>query len=295
MSVERAATLKEILSSDIENLTGSIYADTLWGDDGVNELMGMDGNDTLKGFGGADSLHGGNGNDTLAGMDGADALCGDGGNDTLNGGAGADTMLGGTGSDTYYVDNGADDVTEVAGQGARPGPDQHELQPRARLGGRDARDHRSDRGDSDHLWAATNTPTPSSATPATMSSLAARASIPCVGGDGGGRLRLAFDHRDGLHGRRQLGYHRLGFQRGDRRPDRAQSDRRRRQRRQWRHRLHVHRRRQQPTFTAAGQVSWFNEPGSDTYILLNTDGDAAADGVIRVLGVHSVDASWFVL
>jgi hypothetical protein len=48
-------------------------------------------------------------------------------------------------------------------------------------------------------------------------------------------------------------------------------------------------------FTAAGQVGWFNEPGSDTYILLNTDGDAASDGVIRVLGVHSIDASWFVL
>ena len=31
---------------DIENLTGSIYADTLWGDDGFNELMGMDGNDS---------------------------------------------------------------------------------------------------------------------------------------------------------------------------------------------------------------------------------------------------------
>ena len=92
----------------IENLTGSIYADTLWGDDGINELMGMDGNDVLQGYGGDDRLHGGNGNDTLAGMDGADML---------NGGAGADTMQGGTGDDTYYVDNGADDVIEVAGQG----------------------------------------------------------------------------------------------------------------------------------------------------------------------------------
>ena len=92
----------------IENLTGSIYADTLWGDDGVNQLMGMDGNDVIKGYGGADSLHGGNGNDTLRGMDG---------NDKLDGGAGADTMQGGTGGDTYYVDNGADDVIEVAGQG----------------------------------------------------------------------------------------------------------------------------------------------------------------------------------
>jgi hypothetical protein len=57
---------------DIENLTGSVYADTLWGDDGINKLMGMDGNDILKGFGGADSIHGGNGNDTLHGMDGND-------------------------------------------------------------------------------------------------------------------------------------------------------------------------------------------------------------------------------
>ena len=73
---------------DIENLTGSIYADTLWGDDGFNELMGMDGNDTVKGFGGSDSIRGGNGNDALYGMDGADVLRGDSGNDTLDGGAG---------------------------------------------------------------------------------------------------------------------------------------------------------------------------------------------------------------
>src|SRR5262249_44179800 len=35
----------------IENLTGSVYADTLWGDDGINELMGMAGNDRLNGYG----------------------------------------------------------------------------------------------------------------------------------------------------------------------------------------------------------------------------------------------------
>src|SRR5262249_28578613 len=47
-------------------------------------------------------------------------------------------------------------------------------------------------------------------------------------------------------------------------------------------------------FTAAGQVSWLiGGPGNDTYILLNTDGDADAEGVIRVLGAHTVDASWF--
>jgi Ca2+-binding RTX toxin-like protein len=91
----------------VENLTGSIYADILWGDDGVNQLMGMDGNDILKGFGGPDG-DSGSSNDTPPGMDG---------NDTLDGGAGADTMLGGTGGDTYYVDNANDEVIEVAGQG----------------------------------------------------------------------------------------------------------------------------------------------------------------------------------
>ena len=47
-------------------------------------------------------------------------------------------------------------------------------------------------------------------------------------------------------------------------------------------------------FTAAGQVSWLIG-GADTSKQLNTDGDAEADGVIRVLGAQAVDASWFVL
>ena len=102
---------------DIENLTGSIYADTLWGDDGFNELMGMDGNDTVKGFGGSDSIRGGNGNDALYGMDGADVLRGDSGNDTLDGGAASDTMIGGVGNDIYIVDAFNDVVAEVVGQG----------------------------------------------------------------------------------------------------------------------------------------------------------------------------------
>ena len=101
----------------IENLTGSIYADTLWGDDGSNDLMGMDGNDTLKGFGGSDSIRGGYGNDALYGMDGADVLRGDSGNDTLDGGAAGDTMIGGVGNDIYIVDAFNDVVEEVVGQG----------------------------------------------------------------------------------------------------------------------------------------------------------------------------------
>jgi hypothetical protein len=35
----------------IENLTGSAFADALFGDTAVNVLRGLDGNDWLKGFG----------------------------------------------------------------------------------------------------------------------------------------------------------------------------------------------------------------------------------------------------
>ena len=103
--------------NSIENVTGSAYADDLWGHDGANVLKGMDGNDSLKGFGGADTLYGGDGHDRLYGMEGVDILRGEAGNDTLDGGAGGDTLIGGLGDDSYKVDSLADITTELAGQG----------------------------------------------------------------------------------------------------------------------------------------------------------------------------------
>jgi Ca2+-binding RTX toxin-like protein len=47
-------------------------------------------------------------------------------------------------------------------------------------------------------------------------------------------------------------------------------------------------------FTAPGQISWFTN-GADTFIQLNTNADPTVDGVIQVFGVHTVDATWFVL
>jgi Ca2+-binding RTX toxin-like protein len=51
--------------TNIENLTGSNFADTLVGSSGANIILGGGGNDTLNGGGGADVLTGGAGNDTF--------------------------------------------------------------------------------------------------------------------------------------------------------------------------------------------------------------------------------------
>jgi Ca2+-binding RTX toxin-like protein len=84
---------------DVENLTGSPFGGTLFGNDGANVLRGLDGNDGLFGFAGNDTLIGG------SGIDG------------LDGGVGADTMRGGAGNDNYTVDNVGDVVIESAGEG----------------------------------------------------------------------------------------------------------------------------------------------------------------------------------
>jgi Ca2+-binding RTX toxin-like protein len=65
----------------IENVWGSAYDDVLTGDNGTNELVGLDGSDFLFGNGGGDMLDGGYGDDWLEGGAGADVL---------NGGAGID-------------------------------------------------------------------------------------------------------------------------------------------------------------------------------------------------------------
>ena len=80
--------------NSIENLSGSGYDDSLFGDNNANFLNGNDGNDTLLGFGGDDILYG----------DGRSL----GGNDVLNGGAGHDTLNGGPGGDTMAGELDAD-------------------------------------------------------------------------------------------------------------------------------------------------------------------------------------------
>jgi Ca2+-binding RTX toxin-like protein len=59
-------------------------------------VIGGDGNDTIWGQDGSDNLLGGGGNDTIYGDDGPET-----GNDFIAGGAGADTMYGGLGADSF--------------------------------------------------------------------------------------------------------------------------------------------------------------------------------------------------
>jgi len=87
--------------ANIENLTGSAYADTLTGSTAANAIKGGAGNDAINGADGADVLSGDAGNDTVQG-----GL----GDDTIYGGSGADALDGGAGSDTlsyYLTDDGA--------------------------------------------------------------------------------------------------------------------------------------------------------------------------------------------
>jgi Ca2+-binding RTX toxin-like protein len=87
--------------SSIENLIGSSYGDTLWGDDNSNVLDGRGGNDLLFGDDGNDTLNGGSGDDILIGNAGAD---------TLDGGPGVDWA-------EYLTSPGGVTVSLLSGQG----------------------------------------------------------------------------------------------------------------------------------------------------------------------------------
>ncbi len=126
--------------SNIENVTGSDFADILTGDASANVLKGGLEDDTLMGGAGADSLQGDGGSDTasysssaaavaidlqantasggdaagdvltgienVTGSDHADTLDGDTGANVLTGGAGNDILNASGGNDTYYFNTG---------------------------------------------------------------------------------------------------------------------------------------------------------------------------------------------
>lgn len=110
--------------SSIENIIGSNYNDTLYGNSQDNVITGGLGNDTINGDSGEDTANyagatgavtidlstntvtGADGTDTLVSIERVigsgfvDTIIGSNGNDVLDGGAGADNINGGAGSDT---------------------------------------------------------------------------------------------------------------------------------------------------------------------------------------------------
>lgn len=96
-----------------DTLTGSPFADTIWGD---NEDGSGTGNDTIRAGGGGDRVHAGNGNNFLYGEQGDDQLTAGSGNDTLDGGEGADALDGGLGDDIYTGGLGVDTYADAGGR-----------------------------------------------------------------------------------------------------------------------------------------------------------------------------------
>ncbi|WP_439594391.1 M10 family metallopeptidase [Falsiroseomonas sp.] len=89
-NVFNALLFQDNAASLVENALGGAGADTLSGNDAMNQLSGGAGRDLLEGRAG---------------------------DDVLDGGSGADTLAGGTGHDRYLVESSGDVVREVAGQG----------------------------------------------------------------------------------------------------------------------------------------------------------------------------------
>ena len=125
-------TLNSGVTSNFENIWGSMNGDVLTGDSNANIIIGAEGADTLNGGAGNDVLWGDcstsscynligssyadddsdtPANDILNGGDGDDTLYGDGGDDTLNGGAGNDTIISGAGSDVIVITSSSDSDT----------------------------------------------------------------------------------------------------------------------------------------------------------------------------------------
>jgi Ca2+-binding RTX toxin-like protein len=93
---------------DIENLVGTLYADNIVGDAGLNRLFGGGGADTIRGGHGFNYLRGDDGNDSLGGGAGFDDINGNVGDDSASGGLGNDWVVGGKDRDRLTGDDGDD-------------------------------------------------------------------------------------------------------------------------------------------------------------------------------------------
>ena len=91
-----------------DTIYGGEGKDAIYGDAGDDVIHGGDGNDVVIGGNDNDTIHGGAGDDILSGSNGNDILYGDAGDDTFLGGNGNDSINGGAGDDSLRGDAGAD-------------------------------------------------------------------------------------------------------------------------------------------------------------------------------------------
>ena len=105
------------LAADQQNLNagGDAAGDVL---SNIENLIGSDYNDTLVGNASANLLNGGAGDDSLVGGASVDTLIGGTGNDVLDGGAGADSLVGADGVDTVsYATAGSGVIASLSNGG----------------------------------------------------------------------------------------------------------------------------------------------------------------------------------
>jgi Ca2+-binding RTX toxin-like protein len=91
-AVDTISAGRDLLTS-IENISGSAFRDTLFGDAGANRIDGAAGNDMVAGGAGNDTLLGGAGDDALTGGLGADLIIGGAGFDTIRYDAAGESVL----------------------------------------------------------------------------------------------------------------------------------------------------------------------------------------------------------
>ena len=113
--------------TNIENIYGSSFGDTLSGYDIRNIIGGEGGDDLIDGNGGDDALAGEAGDDIVNGDDGNDRLVGGAGADILHGDAGNDSMDGGTENDQIFGDDGNDSMTGGAGADSLDGGEGNDI------------------------------------------------------------------------------------------------------------------------------------------------------------------------
>jgi Ca2+-binding RTX toxin-like protein len=265
---------------NVENVTGSWYDDLLIGNGANNRLSGGDGIDVLRGGGGADTLIGGNGDDVLKGGSGGDQLHGGDGIDTLDysdSNIGVDVLMYfGTAEDGYAQGDVYSGIENVTGSGyddqlGGDGGDNvlRGLGGHDGLVGSDGNDQLYGDDGNDIL-------------------VGGHGGDLMVGGSGADTFvytdmehsGIAISDTDVLGEFKLAQGDKIDVSEIDANMDLAGN--------------------QDFTFigpadySGAGQIRVVTD-GADTYLAFNTDSASDNDGAIRIIGLHNVDASWFVL